>query len=107
MRKLLTALVAVMVIGAAAVTTSSPASAWRGGWGGGWGGWGWRGGWGWGPGPFVAGAAVGALAGAAIASPYYGYGPYPYAYGPYPYPYAGYYGCPRVWNGYYWVAACY
>src|SRR5579872_5368721 len=98
MRKLLTAVVAVAAIGATALTMSTPASAyWRGGWG--WhGGWGWRGGWGWGPGPFIAGA----LAGAALAAPYY------YAYGPY-YPYGPYYGygCRSVWNGYYWVRACY
>ncbi len=97
MRKFLMALVAVAAIGAAAVGTPSTADA---RWGGGWGGYGWRGGWGWGPGPFVAGAVVGA----ALAAPYYyGYGPY-YPYGPYPY---GYYGCRRVWNGYYWVGACY
>ena len=43
----------------------------------------------------------GALA-AGLASPYY------YSYGPY-YPYGPYYGygCRRVWNGYYWVTACY
>jgi hypothetical protein len=111
MRKFLSALVAVAAIGAAAVAMSSTADArWGGGWGGGhggWGGYGWRGGWGWGPGAFVAGAVVGAagaVVGAALASPYYyGYGRY-YPYGPYPY---GYYGCPRVWNGYYWVNACY
>ena len=42
----------------------------------------------------------GALA-AGMAAPYYNYGPY-YPYGPY---YG--YGCRRVWNGYYWVTACY
>jgi hypothetical protein len=94
MRKILTAVAVAAIVGLTALATSSPADAWwRGGWGG---GWGWRGGWGWGPGPFVAGAVVGG----ALAAPYY-YG----AYGPYgPY---GYYGCRRVWNGYYWVRACY
>jgi hypothetical protein len=94
MRKLLTALVAVVAIGATTVAMSTPAAAWRGGWG-----WGWRGGWGWGPGPFVAGAVVGA----AVAAPYY-YGYY-YPYGPY---YGGYggYGCRRFWNGYYWARSC-
>jgi hypothetical protein len=92
MRKLLTALVAVVAIGATTVAMSTPAAAWRGG---GW-GWGWRGGWGWGPGPFVAGALVGA----AVAAPYY-YGYY-YPYGPY---YGGY-GCRRFWNGYYWARSC-
>ncbi len=93
MRKLLTALVAVVAIGATAIATSSPAAAW---WRGG--GWGWRGGWGWGPGPFVAGALIGG----ALAAPYY-YGPGPY------YPYGPYYryGCRNVWNGYNWVRACY
>jgi hypothetical protein len=97
MRKFLSVLIAVAALGVAAVATSGTAEA---RWGYGWhGGWGWRGGWGWGPGPWIAGAAVGA----AIAAPYYygGYGPY-YPYGP------GYgYGCRRAWNGYYWVRACY
>jgi hypothetical protein len=111
MRKSLTALVAVAVIGLAVVSTSNTAEA-RWGGGGGWhgggygwrgGGYGWRGGWGWGPGPFVAGALVGgAIAAGAYAPYYYGYGPY-YPYGPYPYAY----GCRRVWNGYYWVRTCY
>jgi hypothetical protein len=109
MRKFLTALVAVAVIGAAAFATSSTADArWDGGWG-------WRGGWGWGPGPFVAGALIGGALAAGAYGPYYygnyGYGPYyPYAsgaYGPYG-PYGpGYGGCQRVWNGYYWVSSCY
>ena len=88
MRKILTALVAAAIIGGAALATSAPAYAWRGGWG-----------WGWGLGGFAAGAIVGS----ALAAPYY-YAPYGY-YGPYPY-------APppcvwrRVWNGYYWVRAC-
>jgi hypothetical protein len=101
MRKFLTAIVAVVAIGTAALATSGTAEArWGGGWRGG-GGWGWRGGWGWGPGPFVAGALVGG----ALAAPYYygAYGPY-YPYGPYPY-YGP--GCRRAWNGYAWVRACY
>ena len=112
MRKFLTAIVAVAVIGLAALSTSGTAEA-RWGGGGGWhgggygwrgGGWGWRGGWGSGPGPFVAGALVGgAVAAGAYAPYYYGYGPY-YPYGPYPYAYGG---CRRVWNGYYWVRTCY
>jgi hypothetical protein len=103
MRKILTAVAVVVMLGLTAVATSSPADAWwRGGWGWRGGGWGWRGG-GWGPGPFVAGAVVGgAVVGGAYAAtrPYY-YGYYPY--GPYP----SYYGCRRAWNGYYWVRACY
>ena len=96
MKKVLTTLLAAAAIGGTVLAMSSPADAWwRGGWGGP--GWGWRGGW-WGPGPFVAGAAVGA----AVAAPYYYRGYYGYPYGPY-----SYYGCRRVWNGYYWVRACY
>jgi hypothetical protein len=100
MKKILTAFVAVAVVGVAALATAGTADArW---------GYGWRGGWGWGPGPFVAGAVVAG----ALAAPYYygGYGPgyapgYAYGPGPYgPYPYG--YGCRRVWNGYYWVRGC-
>jgi hypothetical protein len=90
MRKFLTALVAVLAIGATTLAMTSPASAWRGGWG-------------WGPGPFIAGAVVGGALAAGLAAPYpyYGYSPYsPYG------PYYGY-GCRPVWNGYYWVTACY
>ena len=71
-----------------------------GGWHGGGGGWhgggGWRGGWGhrgggWGGAGIGFGILGGALAGAAIANSYYGYG-YPYDYyGGYGYPY-DYYG---------------
>lgn len=94
MRKILTAVAVIATLGLTALATSSPADAWwRGGWGGG--GWGWRGGCCWGPGPFVAGAVVGG----ALAAPYYYRGGYPY--GPY-----GYYGCRRVWNGYYWTGGC-
>ena len=60
-----------------------------------------RGGWGWRPGPFLGGALLGGALAAGMAAPYYNYGPY-YPYGPY---YG--YGCRRVWNGYYWVTACY
>jgi hypothetical protein len=88
MKKILTALLAVGAIGAAAVGTSSTADAhWNGpGWGRGYG-----------PGPFIAGAIVGGAVAAAATAPYYAapYGPY---YGP---------ACRRVWNGYYWVPACY
>ena len=87
MKKLKNALVAAGVIGATALTTLSPASAW------------------WGrPGPFfwggvAAGAVTGAIVGSAVAAaPYY---PYAY-YGPYPYR-----RCPTVWNGYAWVRSCY
>ena len=61
MRKFLTAIVAVAVIGLAALSTSGTAEA-RWGGGGGWhgggygwrgGGWGWRGGWGWGRRPMI------------------------------------------------------
>lgn len=88
MKKILTSLAAVAVIGAAAVGMSSTAEAhWYGP--------------GWGPGPFVAGAIVGGAVAAAATAPYYR----PYG----PYAYYGYYGpaCGRVWNGYYWVRACY
>ncbi|MBV8096106.1 MAG: hypothetical protein JO110_23310 [Acetobacteraceae bacterium] len=54
---------------------------WRGGWGrGGWGwhGGGWRGGWGWHRGWGWAPFAAGALAGAALAAPYYYGGHYGY-----------------------------
>ena len=69
-------------------------------WGG---GWGWRGGWGWGPGPFLAGALLGGALAAGLPRHIYDYGPYyplrtVWSYG---------YGCRRVWNGYYWVRACY
>ena len=37
MSKILTALVAAATIGGAALATSAPANAWRGGWGWGWG----------------------------------------------------------------------
>lgn len=84
MRKILTGLVAVAALGAAAVATSSTAEArW------------WGRGWGWGPGPFFAGAVIGG----ALAAPYY-YGYYPH--GPYPY-----YRCRPVWNGYAWARGCY
>ena len=69
MRKVLTALIAAVSIGAATITTSSSAKAW----------------WGWGPavaGGVIAGAIVGStLAARPYYYPYYGYGPYPY-YGP-------------------------
>jgi hypothetical protein len=84
MRKILTGLVAVAALGAAAVVPSSTAEArW------------WGRGWGWGPGPFFAGAVIGG----GLAAPYY-YGYYPY--GPYPY-----YRCRPVWNGYAWARGCY
>ena len=69
--------------GALAIKNAVPANVeavqWRRGWGGGgWrgGGWGYRRGWGGAGAGFVAGALIGS----ALASPYYGYGPYP---GPY------------------------
>ena len=81
--------------------------------------------WGWGGGAFFGGLIAGGLIGAAIATPYYGYGygyysypPYaygyyaPYAYGysypyvssGYAYPYGGYYGGGYYggWRGYGW-----
>jgi hypothetical protein len=95
MRKFATALVAALAIGTSAVAMSTPAAAWRG--------WGW--GWGWGPGPFFGGLAAGAAIGTALAAPYYYHGYSPYAaYGPYPYNGPE---CGQVWNGYYWVRACY
>ena len=95
MRKILTALVAATTIGAATLSMSSSANAWRGGWG-----------WGWGLGGF----AVGALVGSALAAPYYypygGYGYYQpapvydgYAPGYYSAP-GPYYSCWRWQNGY-------
>jgi hypothetical protein len=83
MKKMLTALVTVAALAAAAVGMSSTADAhWNGpGWGRGWG-----------PGPFVAGAIVGSALAAAATAPY---GPY---YGP---------ACRPVWNGYNWVQGCY
>jgi hypothetical protein len=92
MKKILISLVAVAAIGAAAIGTSSAAQAQ--GWGPGWG-----------PGPFIAGALIGGAVVAAATAPHYygGYGPY-YAT-PYGYNYGP--GCQRVWNGYYWVRACY
>jgi hypothetical protein len=87
MKKLLTSLVAVAAIGAAAVGLSSTAEAhWFGP------------GWGYGPGPFVAGAIVGGAVAAAATAPYYYNGPYAPYYGP---------ACRPVWNGYYWVRGCY
>jgi hypothetical protein len=95
MRKILTALAAAGAIGATVLATSGAAEA----------RWGW--GWGWGPGPFWGGLAAGAVVGGALAAPYYG-GYYGYSPGYYPYgPYAYGPGCRRVWNGYYWVRACY
>jgi hypothetical protein len=82
--------------------------------------WGWRGYGGWGGyGPGVAfGLAAGALAGAAIASPYYYGGPYysrpvyaaPYGYAPYRYGppvYRGYYGAPYGYYGGYGYGRCF
>jgi hypothetical protein len=84
MRKILTALVAAASLGAAAVATSSTADArW------------------WGPGPFIAGAAAGAVVGSALVGPRY----YPYGYYPYP-AYRPACVWRRVWNGYAWVRAC-
>jgi hypothetical protein len=92
MRKFLIAVAAMLLVGATTLATPGTAEARWGygwghpGWGGGWhrgwgwrgGGWGWRGGWGYGA------LAAGALAGAALAAPYYGY-PYGYPYASYPY----------------------
>jgi hypothetical protein len=95
MKKTLMALAAVATL---AVSTASPALAWRGGWG---------------PG-VAAGLLGGAIIGGAIASRPYYYGP-GYYYGPAYYP--GYYYAPppyggpvgpcywrreRFWNGYAW-----
>jgi hypothetical protein len=73
--------VAAITLGAATIGAATPASAagpWHGGGGfrGGWHGGGWRGGWGGGWG-WGAPLAFGALAGAALAAPYY-YGGYGY-----------------------------
>jgi hypothetical protein len=93
MKKVVTALIAVAALGAAALVTAGSAEA-RWGWGG-------RG-WGWGPGPVVGGFVAGALVGSALAAPYYY--PYGYGYGPYPY---GPCAWRTYWNGYRWVRACY
>ena len=91
MKKIRNAFVAAAVIGATALTTLRPASAW------------------WGrPGPFfggglAAGAITGAVVGSAVAAAPYYYPPYAY-YGPYPYAHPR---CPAVWNGYAWVRSCY
>ncbi|WP_024518186.1 hypothetical protein [Bradyrhizobium sp. Tv2a-2] len=96
MKKTLLALAAVATL---AVSTASPALAWRGGWG-------------WGPG-IAAGVIGGAIVGGAIASSPYSYGPgygyygpgygYPpgYAYAPGP---AGpcYWQHQRFWDGFAW-----
>jgi hypothetical protein len=67
-------------------------------WGGHWGH-----GFGWGPGAIVGGIAAGVIGGA-IASDYYGYGPYPYGYGYYPAYYGGpyYYGDGPYWRYHHW-----
>jgi hypothetical protein len=88
MRKILTALVASALIGATALTTSSPANAW----------------WGWGWPFFWGGVAAGTVVGGALAAPYYRSYPYGPSYGPY---YGPGYGCRPAWNGYGWVRNCY
>jgi hypothetical protein len=99
MKKTLLALAAVATL---AVSTASPALAWRGGWG-------------WGPG-IAAGVIGGAIVGSAIASSPYYYGPgygyygpgygYPpgYAYAPGPGGPGGpcYWQHQRFWDGYAW-----
>ena len=88
MKRILTALVAAATLAGAALASSAPAEAY------------WRGGWDWG----LAGFALGAAVGSALAAPYYSpYGYYGY-YAPYPYPPP----CAwrRLWNGYAWVRAC-
>ena len=97
MKKTLMALAAVATL---AVSTASPALAWRGGWG---------------PG-IAAGVIGGAIIGGAIASSPYAYGPGYYGPGYYP-PAYGYYGGPayvggpagpcywqrqRFWDGFAW-----
>jgi hypothetical protein len=91
MRKILTTLVASAVIGATALSMSSPANAGFG--------WGWPFFWG--------GVAAGAVVGGVLAAPYY-YRPYPYYYYGPGYSYGpGYgYGCRPVRNGYAWVRGC-
>jgi len=115
MKRIVTALVAATSLAAAAVAVPGTAEARWGGWGGGgWhgGGGGWHGGgfgrgWGYGGGAAVLGGlAIGAIAGAALATPYY-YPPPPVYYGYSPYPNFGQ-GCAWqvIWNGYGWVRAC-
>lgn len=87
---------ALAAVATLAVSTASPANAWRGGWG-------------WGPG-LAAGLVGGAIVGGAIASSPYYYGPGYYYGGPGYYPPA-YVGAPvgpcywqrqRFWDGYAW-----
>ena len=69
MKKILGGFVAVTLVGATALTTSTSAEARWGAWGG----------WGWGVGAFAAGAVIGS----ALTAPYYGYTYAPgYAYAP-------------------------
>ena len=65
MKKVLGGLVAVSLVGATALATTTSAEA---RWGGGWGGWGWG----------VGAVAAGAVIGSALSAPYYG----SYAYAP-------------------------
>jgi len=94
MRKTLMALAAVAAL---AISTASPAQAWRGGWG-------------WGPG-LAAGLIGGAIIGGAIASSPYYYGPGYYGPGYYGYYGPGYAAGPvgpcywqrqNFWDGYGW-----
>ncbi|MDR3509415.1 MAG: hypothetical protein P4L64_16100 [Caulobacteraceae bacterium] len=117
MKKILTAALAALTLGGAAMATATPADAapWHGGGGrgyyggyhgGGYGGYrggygGYRGGYGWGGGALVAGLA-GLAVGAAIAEPHYYAPPAYYGYAR-PYGYYGYGTCyanERVWDPY-------
>ena len=80
MKKIVGGLVALTLVGATALATTTSAEARWGGWGG----------WGWGIGAFAAGAVIGG----ALTAPYYGYSYGPgYAYAP-GYPYAPGYAYP-------------
>ncbi len=106
MKTIVTAALAALTLGGAALATATPAAAY--GWHGGY-----RGG-GWGPGAAIGAGLAGLFVGAAIADhPHYGYG---YGYGNgygYGYPGAYYGGCRSVvrwnpyWGGYQRVRACY
>ncbi len=114
MKKILTAALAALTLGGAAIATATPADArpYGGHWGGGYyhgGGWrgGYRGGY---AGPALVAGLAGLAVGAALTGPHYGYG---YGYGPGPgyyygdgyAPYGACYATHRVWDPYYgrWI----
>jgi hypothetical protein len=83
MKLLRTTALSAALMTAAVPMLTSPAHAW---------GWGWRGGWGWG----LGGLAAGALVGAALTAPWWGYSSTGYGYPAYGYGY----GYPGYGSGY-------